>query len=313
MNKTIIHIGLHKTATTFFQEKVWPKVKGFNLLTRPFTQHNHAFNKLQYADETLYRKNELLDEIRNIGSDNIIISDEALSGKVIYFSYLNRTIIAHRLKEIFPDATILLFLRDQKDILLSHYSSYIKNPYGVKKIENVLWKPSKNYTYNDYISSKKLKDLKTLYYNTNDYFIHLDCFLYSYLVKLYTSLFRKVEIFLFEEFLNDKKSMIHRIEEIVGEKINIKSSDLVQKVNRKLHYKELEDKRTLNRYLKFTKNRGIIKVGRQINKISCRKDGKPNFKEYINEFVGDYYTKDNLKLRQMLPRINWGDFKNKYL
>ncbi len=312
MNNVILHIGIHKTATTFFQKRIWPNLKTYTLLTRPYTQHNYAFNKLQYADDSLYKKEMMVEEIKNIGAEKLLISDEALSGKVIYFSYLNRSIIARRLKEIFPKSKLIIFIRDQKDILISHYSTYIKNPYGTKRINELFWKPERNFSYDDYISTPGLYDLQTLYFNTNDYFIHLDCFLYAPMLKMYFEIFQDVEVILYEEFKKDKIQVINKIENIIGEKILLDKININQRENKKLSYRDIEIKRNINRYLKFTKNKTIVKMGKIINKLSVEKNSNADMQEYIEQYVGNYYTEDNKELKSMLPKINWNKFKNKY-
>lgn len=203
MKKTIIHVGLHKTATTYLQSSVWPMVSNYTYLSRPYTQHNHAFNQLQYADDSLYDPEVIQSELAKIGYGNLLISDESFSGKPLSFSYINRSMIARRLHDQFPDAEIILFLRDQTDIIKSHYSSYIKMPFGVKTIDEFLYQPKGDYSYGDFISYPERFDISNLYYNTNDVFLHLDCFKYSCLIELYHRLFKKCHVFLYEDFKRD--------------------------------------------------------------------------------------------------------------
>jgi len=304
----IIHVGLHKTATTFLQKEVWPQLTSYTYLTRPYTQHNHAFNQLQYADDSLYSKELVAKEIEKIGAGKLLISDESLSGKPIFFSYMNRSMIARRLKELLPSATIVLFIRDQKDIMLSHYSSYIKMPYGVKGIQEFFWKPQENYTYDNYLSNPDAYDLDTLYYNTNDYFIHVDSFLYIPLINLYAELFDKVHIFLYEEFKEDKGLVINRLEEITGQKIKI-DSDI--KINKSLSYRELEKKRKNNILLAYIKNR----YAKKLFKIFFSKmpaSSNDDLSVVIAKFIGNYYSEDNKLLKKSYPDLNWDKFPDKY-
>ena len=123
--KVFIHVGLPKTASTLLQEIVFPALKPVIYVSRPYTQENHAFNKLQYADDSLYAAEELRDEINNIialePGNKVLISDELLSGAPFY-NFINRGLIPKRFAEILPDAEVILFLRGQKDIIRSLYN-----------------------------------------------------------------------------------------------------------------------------------------------------------------------------------------------
>lgn len=156
MSKQVIHVGLHKTATTFLQKKIFPSLDNYNLYTRPYTQHNHAFNQLQYADESLYNKKLVENEVEKFPTGNIILSDESFYGKPNLFSHINRTIIAKRLSELFPEATIIIFIRSQIKILLSYYNQYVKGG-GVADIKDYIWFPKSEYCFEQYEKERKNK------------------------------------------------------------------------------------------------------------------------------------------------------------
>lgn len=306
-SKTIIHVGLHKTATTFLQLNVWPQVSGYIYLTRPYTQHNHAFNQLQYADDSLYVRDSVISELNQINANRLLISDESFTGKPLYFSYLNRSIIAKRLKDLLPEAEIVLFIRDQKDIILSHYSGYTLMPYGTKKIEDLFYRPHANYTYDDYLKKPQLYQMNSLYYNTNDYFIHLDCFLYSNLVKLYTGLFEKCHIFLYEDFQNNFTESIARLEEILEERIIVKS---MKRENVSLSPEEIEKQRIANCIMPIS-NKYLRKLVQTAIKSTTHARAK-DLKTTVNKIVGDYYFQDNQVLKKILPSFAWDKHPSKY-
>jgi hypothetical protein len=308
MNKTILHIGLHKTATTFFQNSVWPHVPGYIYLSRPFTQHNHAFNQMQYADDSLYNKRGVFSQLSGLNKSRLLISDEAFSGKPVFFSYINRSMIARRLKEIFPNAEIILFLRDQKDIILSHYSSYIKMPYGIKSIDKFLLKPENDFILSDYLKNQNYYNSKSLYYNTNDFFIHLDCFFYSPIINLYKSLFEKCHFFLYEDLVSKSESVFSRLEGILEEKIIFKDAS-AQNVS--LSAQELETYRIANRLSLMTSNKSFIKAAQMAIKMLPIK--KKCLKTVIDEYVGNYYHDDNNRLKSISPDLNWENHPSKYI
>ncbi len=308
MKKTLIHVGLHKTASTFLQSSVWPLLSNFTYLSRPYTQHNHAFNQLQYADDSLYDPDMLKQELAKIPNENLLISDESFSGKPLSFSYINRSIIAQRLHDQFPDAEIILFLRDQNDIIKSHYSSYIKMPFGVKAIDELLYKPKDNYTYKDYLAHPYHFEMSSLYYNTNDVYLHLDCFKYSGLIELYSRLFKKCHVFLYEDFKADPKSIINQIANITGQSIE---TDFLALKNKSLSPRELEARRKANILSLSIKNRYFRKILQGVMG-AVPSSPRESIDKVIKKKVADYYADDNQKLKDLLPNLNWQNYRDKY-
>jgi len=155
--KVFIHIGLHKTASTYLQEVILSNTPDILYLTRPYAQCNKAFNKLQYADDSLYSHEEFLDEISKLPSKKtLLLSDEAFSGFPNGLWYINRSIILTRLKRAFSNAIIILFIRGQKSLIKSHYNQYIKSGYGTLRLKHFIWKPQRNYTVRDSIENNPL-------------------------------------------------------------------------------------------------------------------------------------------------------------
>ena len=307
LENVILHVGLAKTSTTYFQKCVWPKLKTYTHLTRPFTVHNHAFNQLQYADDSLYDKELVVDELNKISGKNLMISDSFLTGQPVGFSYINRSLIAKRLKEIFPQAKILLFLRDQKDILLSYYSSYVKMLYGTKKFKDFIWKPAEDYTFADFKRQPHRYDPRTLYFNSNDFYLHLDCFKYSALINCFRKYFEDMHVFLYEDFEHNSSDVLRRIAKIVGEKIDVKAEN---KVNVSLSSRDLEKVRKANILSTYTNGRKVKRIaqwGMRLLPGSNR-----DLREDASDIVGDYYQEDNRLLRNILPHLPWSCCPGKY-
>ena len=308
MRRVTIHVGLHKTATTFLQSSVFPYVENYTLVTRPYTQLNHAFNKLQYADDSLYSEDEFRSAINTIDSDSVIFSDESFSGKPTFFSYINRAIIAKRLASVFPDANIILFIRDQKDIMVSHYSSYVKMPYGTAKITDLYRKASGTFEYDDYRKTPSGYDHNSIYYNTNDFHINLDCFKYTPLINLYTKYFENLHVFTYEDFKRDLDATVDRLSDIMQESIAVKST---QRENKSLNGSMLVKKRILNNILSPKSSKYLRKAMDTGLKI-IPPFPADDLASIIEDHVGDYYEDDNKSLKQILPEINWSTFDSKY-
>lgn len=312
MSKITIHVGLHKTATTFLQTAVFPYAENTTFVSRPFTQLNHAFNKLQYADDSLYCEKEFIKEVQNINTvsnaDNLIFSDESFSGKPTFFSYVNRSIIAKRFANVFPEAQVILFIRDQKDIMVSHYNSYIKMPYGTKKIQNLFRYPDSNYEYEEYLDSSTRDNHSAIYYNTNDYHIHPDCFKYTNLIKTYQNCFENLHVFTYEQLRNDIEGVVLNLEKILGQKINVKS---VERENASLSKSMLAKRRVLNNVLSSETSKYVRKAGQIALNVIPTLPSK-NLRDTIDDHIGSYFSEDNQELKLLLPDINWADYPDKY-
>jgi hypothetical protein len=181
-------------------------------------------------------------------------------------------------------------------------------PYGIKGIEKLFYKPESDYTYFEYRQNSEQYDMTTLYYNTNDYFIHFDCFRYACMVDLYTALFDKCHVFLYEEFEQDLNVALARLEDIVDEPIIMKSTE---PENKSLSLTELEKRRKENE-LSFTiKSKSLRKLIRALTNLGRYRSVK-NLNEVVHKMVAGYYSEDNKLLKERLPFLNWDAFPDKY-
>lgn len=104
--QVILHIGLHKTGTTFLQQEIFPKLKGVNY-------------KIYY---------EMQDYKIKDGAVNLI-SCENLSGSLlasIKFGAFERNALLYGMKALYPNARIIVGFRDKKAWLYSVYCQHIK-------------------------------------------------------------------------------------------------------------------------------------------------------------------------------------------
>jgi hypothetical protein len=122
----LIHIGYHKTATTWLQsqffrdhhgfKKILDHQEVFDLITRP---HGLAF-------DPAYVRKELARRIAEIADDMVpVISSEILSGNP-FFGGRESDVFADRLARIWPEARILITIRSQLRILPSVYMQYLQ-------------------------------------------------------------------------------------------------------------------------------------------------------------------------------------------
>lgn len=133
----LVHIGYHKTATTWLQKEMFSSSSDFFFPLSKNDRPKHLGRYFIY-DEDGYllspfhsRRDAFLEELGNIhdmyrGDSRIgVISNERLSGNPHSGGFDARS-IADRIHECLPNATIFCVVRRQQDIILSMYMQYLK-------------------------------------------------------------------------------------------------------------------------------------------------------------------------------------------
>ena len=214
---TILHIGYPKTGSTWLQKRFFPKVE--NIV---FFRHNDIPWNIISPDLI---KDEIL-EIKKYFQDNekrIVLSDEGLIGR-------NKTMEqnAGRLKEIFEEAEIIIFFRNQIDKYASNYSQYIKAGCTCS-VDDYLFP----YGYNkEPYGSKKHS--------------------YDRLFDIYKELFGREHVhgYLFEEFIDEPEFFIKKFTDKFNLDVDIKRISFMPK-NQRLSLAGIK----LNRFCNcFTRN-----------------------------------------------------------
>ncbi|MDX8353108.1 sulfotransferase [Cognatiyoonia sp. IB215182] len=119
----LVHIGYQKTASTFLQRRVFSDEAVF---VRPWGRH-----AAQAIEHFVLEHPEHFDpaKVRAVFGqfeDQIpVISQEDLSGIPVYAFYHAET-VAQRVKEAFPDARILVCVREQKSMIVSQYFQFVR-------------------------------------------------------------------------------------------------------------------------------------------------------------------------------------------
>ncbi|WP_210528778.1 hypothetical protein [Rubellimicrobium arenae] len=122
----LLHVGYHKTATTWMQNALFTPVHGY----RQVLSHKEVFDGLlrphglQFAPDAM---RDLIAERRAQVPDNEtpVISSELISGNP-FFGGRESDDYARRLRDVAPDARILVSIREQTRILPSVYMQYIR-------------------------------------------------------------------------------------------------------------------------------------------------------------------------------------------
>lgn len=214
--KVYIHLGLHKTGTTYFQKSFYPSHPQFNY------KHLRAKEVLADFNQFILRENELtfnLDKATSLFYQNLskkeanegilTLCEEQYSGFPLQDSY-NRKIIFDRLNAFFPKANYILVLRNQRSFVKSMYAEYLKKG-GTASLNNFLMRKDSQlnfargsylryFTYYSYIKSQVSEDrIKVLYYEDLKYQPSL---FYKNLLDFF-----KLDFKIDQETINDKKNI----------------------------------------------------------------------------------------------------------
>ena len=122
--RPIVHVGFHKTASSWFQDRVYPQVTSHRLvdgrLAREVLLGGDAFD----FDPVAARRALGADD----GGKPLLICEEDLSGVLhngVVSSYVARE-VARRVHATLPEAVVVLVVREQVSAALSWYQQYLR-------------------------------------------------------------------------------------------------------------------------------------------------------------------------------------------
>jgi sulfotransferase family protein len=126
----LIHIGYHKTATNWFQEPFFGNpASGYQWLgKKPLTHPLHRIIRdrpLNFDAVAVQRKFEQLIAKAEAAGLVPVLSSPRLSGHSYSGGYDSKE-LADRLKQVFPEARILIVIREQRSMIASTYKQYVK-------------------------------------------------------------------------------------------------------------------------------------------------------------------------------------------
>lgn len=121
----LLHVGYHKTATSWMQQRLFVPEHGYRQVAR----HAEAWKHVVGVHGLLFDPDPMKQAIRR-GMSELrdgevpVISSEILSGHP-FFGGMSSDVFAQRLKRIAPDARILISVRHQRRMLTSVYMQYL--------------------------------------------------------------------------------------------------------------------------------------------------------------------------------------------
>lgn len=121
--RPIVHVGYHKTATTWFQTSIWPSLTSHDWIARKVTQEALLNPPGMHFDAAEARRVLGLEG----RSKPVVLSEENLSG-YIHNGGLHGLIgpeMVRRIHAVLPEARIVIFIRNQPDAIRASYSQYV--------------------------------------------------------------------------------------------------------------------------------------------------------------------------------------------
>lgn len=317
MNKTFIQVGLPKTASTYLQEQIYPSIPGVFYLGRPYTQENAAFNSLQYADESIYESALLEKEFQLInkgaGGKPVLISDELFSGHA-FWGFTNRGFIADRLARVVPHAEIILFLRNQVDLIHSLYNQYVKIGWYEKPLdEEFIHGPGAGFDLTRWMAGERGWNYRRRRFNHRAKF-SVEVFRYGKLLSIYKTLFSKVHLFLYEDLKEEPLEQLERLARILQRPVSSASAE-EESTNPGLDEEDLNRKLLENKILDlldpsdFSLRQQVIRSMARVRKDQSNLERR----DYIQSLLEDSGVfEDNKQLMESYPDLS-GSFSRHYL
>lgn len=123
MQNAIVHIGYHKTATTWMQQRLFPLVESHDFLPSKIVESTFLHpSGMNFCSREAARALRL--DGRNLP---VLLSEENLTG-YLHNGGLHGLVapeVARRIKTVLPDAHIVVFIRNQFEICRSSYAQYV--------------------------------------------------------------------------------------------------------------------------------------------------------------------------------------------
>lgn len=307
MKNILIHIGYHKTGSTWLQKEIFTtknkKGGNENNLFIPLSLNpNHGQSTLAESfikgedgyllnpfdtneDNINYLYNKIVSKDKD--QDQIyVMSNEKLSSSP-HASGFNASVLLHRLSNSFPKAKILIVIREQKSWILSNYFQYLTSG-GTHSLEKYL---------NTKFDGKR-----------PGFSPHHIC--YHHLIQAYQDRFNKENVLVlpYELFKSDKTAFFQNLSRFLNTKIELNSNQFeVYRNTKKRHYLNYKLRSlniflrssSLNNHSRFSNKRPKNFVRWMLNKLDFFISDKKNeqiqqeMKNTIKDWTGDRFSESN--------------------
>lgn len=234
--KVYIHLGIHKTGSSFLQKEFFSKYKDGSLYVGRSDLTDFK-RYILYTDDFEFQPAEglkIFETIVNrLGScDRVVLSDEEFYGNP-FVGILDRKRNIDRLIKVFGTSLyVLILIRNQQSLLNSLYNQYIKT--------------------GGTASFKKFLNHKKYPLNFNLDYLKYDKYL-SYIRSRIGE--RKLDVYLYEEFLESKSEVLMRITHFITEKneVELNVPNPNKRINTSLKNGNIPMMRFFNKFIKSPK------------------------------------------------------------
>lgn len=319
--KLFIHIGMPKAGSSFLQNQLLPVLESHGHLHYLNVQRMYEVAaRIAFQDPFTYdaaATRKLIEGYLKPGIN--VMTVEWFSGVIGYKSF-NTLETARRLWDTFPDATILLILRNQVDFAYSSYKQHIHQGGAL--------------SLNEYFNFKSNRIQRGFGYDIfrfDDHKMYWNSLLYSHLIKAYEPFSQKqrFRLFLFEQFRRSPRDFAARLHEVMGLDVDLGIFDFTP-INRGYGRRQIRIARFLNRLVYSPYNQIGIKpmpwfgktgalqathVRRVLQSdISFKLLGNKSIRnEAIDEQIRQFYFEDNGKVLDCLDDRDREIFRRAYL
>lgn len=295
-NHVLIHLGYHKTGTSYLQKYIFNDADAgfFSPVERHFLRNTFVgTNPFQFDTDEI---RDLLHFQTNESPKNLIpvLSNEQFSGQPYGGGYglrkrereVSRKEIADRLYSCFPDARILVVIREQREMIRSIYKFLVCG-----------WHGRLSATIEEFLDQSPLEDGYSPLFK-------LDYLEYHWLIKYYQKLFGKSSVLVlpFERFRDDPVYFVNQIRRFVS--LEPVENVPEKKVNVGYSAATCNARRVINRLIVSPNKPGLIsnnerraaKLTSKLNRYipqSFHEKTERKLASKIDQIVDGYYNKSN--------------------
>jgi hypothetical protein len=128
MTRVVLHVGLHKTGTTFLQQNVFPLIDPLAVAFNPtgITEAIRSVYRSNYRSDVVEKESRTIGKIVQESNRPVLVSYEVMSGSP-WVNYADLDKMVDVLQKSFGSATIVVLLRNQIDWLISLYREGLKD------------------------------------------------------------------------------------------------------------------------------------------------------------------------------------------
>jgi hypothetical protein len=291
----LVHIGYHKTGTTWLQWSVFPNAEaGFSRVGG--VRHFIGVNPFDFEPEIV--RKDLEPKIRKAQAQDLVpvVSSERLSGNPHFGGYDSK-IIADRLAAVFPNARILVVIREQTSMLVSIYKQYIMRG-GAASFRQYVTPPGPSFRQHVTPSRSRAARLPIF---------RFDFLEYHRLIGYYQHLFGAPNVLVlpYELLRTQPKTFLERIGEFVGvpatraefQRMNVSPSALTLSLKRQANRYFVRDPVNVAAPFAFHNSNHILtRICRGVDTkvpIALRENHESRWRRFAEHEVGTRYAESN--------------------